>query len=253
MSTEIIKAHLNLYAVFQNLENLVERDGEMKELARDWDISIQFTVIGGPRAFLIFKNGTCVAGRGKCKSPSVILLFTSPAHLNRMFDNKGNPIPVKGFTKLGFLTKEFPKLTARLEYYLKPTPELLKDKNYLEMNTLFTLNTAAFAARELALLDPVGKMISSHMGHGVLQFEILPDGPSVYLDFAEGVIDVRKGKAPRPMAMMGMRSVTVANDFLNGKMDSFTAIASGDVVIRGQMPMLDGIGLILDRVPLYLS
>ena len=226
----------------------------MADLARDWDVSIQFTVIGGPRArFILSRTVRCTAGRGKCASPSVILLFTSPAHVNRMFENKGNPIPVKGFTRLEFLTKDFPKLTARLEYYLKPTDELLKDKAYLEMNTRFTLNTAAFAARELALLDPVGRMISSHMGHGVLQFEILPDGPAVYLDFSDDSIDVRKGKASRPMAIMGMKGVRVANDFLNGKLDAFTAIASGDVMIKGQMPMLDGIGLILDRVPLYLS
>ena len=253
MSVELIKANLNLYAVIQNLEDLVKYDREMADLARDWDVSIQFTVIGGPKAHIIFKNGACTVGRGKCKSPSVILLFTSPEHLNKMFDNKANPIPLKGFTKLGFLTKDFPKLTKKLEYYLKPTDELLKNKSYLEMNTRFTIQTAAFAVRELSLLDPIGIMASSHMGKGIVQFKIMPDGPGVYINYTDGDIEVKKGDAGRPMAMMGMRGMKIANDFLNGKMDAFTAIATGDVVIKGQTPMLDSMSLILDRIPMYLS
>lgn len=253
MSAELIKANLNLYAVIQNLEDLVKYDREMSDMARDWDVSIQFTVIGGPKAHIIFKNGVCTVGRGKCKSPSVILLFTSPAHLNKMFDNKANPIPLKGFTRLGFLTKDFPKLTKKLEYYLKPTDELLKNSTYLEMNTRFTVNTAAFALREIALLDSVGVLARPHIGKGIVQMKVMPDGPGVYLDFQSDDITVTKGDAAKPMAHMGMRGMKTANAFLNGKMDAFTAIASGDVTIKGQMPMLDSMSLILDRIPMYLS
>ncbi|MBP7586113.1 MAG: SCP2 sterol-binding domain-containing protein [Spirochaetes bacterium] len=253
MSFQLIKAHLNLYAVLQNLEDLVKYDREMSNLARDWDVSIQFSVIGGPKSHVVFKNGTCTVGRGKCKSPSVVLLFTSPEHLNKMFDNKANPIPVKGFTRLGFLTKEFPKLTKKMEYYLKPTDELLKDQSYLEMNTRLTVNTAAFALRELALLDPVGMLALPHIGKGIVQMKVMPAGPGVYIDFKDDDITVTKGDAARPMALMGMRGLKIANAFLNGKMDTFTAVASGDVMIKGQMPMLDSMSLILDRVPVYLS
>jgi len=253
MSFDLIKANLNLYAVIQNLEDLVAHDREMADMARDWDLSIQFTVAGGPKAHIIFKDGNCIVGRGKCQSPSIILFFTSPAHLNRMFDGKGNPIPLRGFTKIGFLTKKFPKLTEKLEYYLKPTDELLKDKNYLEMNTRFTINTAAFAAREIALLDPVGKMAASHMMNGKIQFKIFPDGPGVYIDFSDRDITVTKGEAQKPMAVMNLMGMKTANDFLNGKKDAFTAIAGGDVVIKGQTSMLDSLSLILDLIPKYLS
>ena len=64
----------------------------------------------------------------------------SEAHLNKMFDGNSNPIPLKGFTKLGFLDKEFSKVTDKLEYYLKPTPELLEDPNYLNINTNIYFN-----------------------------------------------------------------------------------------------------------------
>ena len=249
---ELIKANLNLYAVLRNLEDLVKYDPEMAELAADWDISLQFTVLKGPVAGVSFKNGECSVVRGRVKSPSVRLFFTSPAHLNKMFDNKANPIPLKGFTKLGFLMKDFPKLTERLEYYLKPTDELLKNKDYLEMNTRLTLNTAAYAVRELASLDSVGAVAARRIKDGVIQLLVSPGGPAVYISFEGGSVKIEKAVHEKPMAVMEMKGLKTANDFLNGRIDSFSAVASGKVLIKGQISMLDEMGLILDRIPLYL-
>ena len=139
---EKIKAGVNLYAVIKNIEQLVILDPEIKELVKDWNISIEFRVKKGPVASVRFKDGSCDVKRGKFDKTNVVLFFMSEAHLNKMFDGNANPIPLKGFTKLGFLDKEFSKVTDKLEYYLKPTPGLLKDPNYLNINTIFTLTTA---------------------------------------------------------------------------------------------------------------
>ncbi len=169
-----------------------------------------------------------------------------------MMEGTANPIPLKGFTRLGFLKKDFTKVTERFEYYLKPTAELLRDKAYLELNTRLTLHTAAFAVRELGLLDPVGKLIASQIGNGSVNLKILPHGPAVHVNFRNGDIKPGKGEAESPMAIMSMKNVKVANDFLKGKMDTFAAIAYGDVMIKGQIPMLESLSLILDRIPHYL-
>ena len=253
MSYQLIKANLNLYAVLKNLEDIAKYDEEIASLVKDWDVSVQFSVLNGPKAFIEFRNGVCTVGRGKYHNPSVILFFISPAHLNRMMDGKGNPIPLKGFTKLGFLKRDFTKVTEKLEYYLKPTDVLLKDEAYLALNTRLTLNTAAFAVSELGPLDPVGKLVTSNIGNGSVNLKVLPDGPGVYISFRGGYIEPGKGEADKPMAIMCMKNVKVANDFLNGKTDAFTAVASGDVMIRGQIPMLESLSLILERIPHYLS
>ena len=253
MNHELIKASLNLYAVLQNLEDLVAYDATVGNLAKAWNVAIQFSVFKGPAAYIEFKNGTCRVGRGHHAAPDVRLFFTSAAHLNRMMDGKGNPIPLKGFTRLGFLTKEFPKATDRLEYYLKPTDELLADEQYLALNTRMTLNTAAFAVRELAQLDPIARLNAAHIQDGTVLMKVLPDGPAAHVQFSSGDIQVFKGDVKRPMAMLLFRNFEIANRFLNGKMDVFTAVAAGDVMIKGQTPMLDSLGLILDRVPAYLS
>jgi hypothetical protein len=253
MNVELLKANLNLYAVLTNLEDLVAHDPETHEKAKGWHISIQFVVHGGPKAYVAFDKGVCTVGRGLHHHPKVVLVFTSPAHLNKMFASTANPIPVWGFTKLGFLTKDFTALTKRLEYFLKPTDALLKDPGYLALNTRFTLNTAAFAVPEIVKLDPVGQAAAAHLHKGVVVMKVLPEGPGVYLALHQGRIEAHKGLYDRPTSAMLMKDQATANAFLNGKSDTFTAVASGEVSIKGQLPLLDALSLVLDRVPHYLS
>ncbi|NQU51609.1 MAG: hypothetical protein HQ522_03625, partial [Bacteroidetes bacterium] len=138
MSYHLIKAGINLYAVIKNLEDLIALDEECRNLIKGKKLSIQFIVKNGPTAWVKFENDACQVGKGKMKSPNVKLWFKSPEHLNKMFDGDANPIPLKGYTKLGFLTKDFPKITDKLEYYLKP--ELVENPSaeYIAINTRFT-------------------------------------------------------------------------------------------------------------------
>jgi len=251
MSVDLIKAHINLHAILKNLEDLIKYDPEAKDLIKGKKISIQFNVKGGPKAAVIFGNDSCKVVKGKIKSPSVILWFTSPAHLNKMFDGKASPIPLKGFTKLGFLQKEFTKITGKLEYYLKPDEVENPDDAYLELNTRMTLVVAAFSLPAIAHYDKKAKITASHIPDGTIQMQVLPDGPAVNVVVKNGELEAFRGTAERPDAIMAMRDFKAANDFLNGKSNPFKAIASGEVIIKGVIPMLDNLSLILDKVQQY--
>ena len=253
MSVQRIKAGINLYAILKNLEDLVAFDPEAGEKVKGKNITIRFSVKDGPKAWVRFQNGICTVGQGNPGSSHVTLWFSSCEHLNKMFDGKANPIPLKGFTKLGFLQKEFTELTKRLEYFLRPEEVADPDEHYIKMNTMFTLTIAAFALPEIALYDERARYTASHLPDGSLQMSVLPEGPHVYLKIKKGEIEAGKGSLPAPSAMMLMKNAEVAIDFLNGKSDPFTAIALGDVMIKGQIPILDGINLILDRVIHYVS
>ncbi len=250
---DLVLAHLNLFAVLKNLEELVVRDPESARMTADWNETIQFTVMGGPQAFLSFSGGRCTVGRGAARKSTISLFFLSPRHLNRMFSEKANPIPVKGFLKLPFLAKKFPKLTERLEYFLKPTDALLKDPGYLALNTLFTLHTAAFAAAEMAAGEAFSRASTAGLGSGSVLLKVLPEGPAAHIEFDKGKITAKAGEAEKPAAFMYMKDLAVANAFLNQKMDAFAAIAKGEVAIWGQMPFLDALSRVLDRIPVYLA
>ena len=103
------------------------------------------------------------------------------------------------------------------------------------------------------MLEPTSKKIAAHIPAGVLQVEVLPAGPCLHLGFDKGGVSVAKGAAKRPMAKMVFKDFRVVNALLNGKLDGFLAVANGDVVLKGQLPMVDNLNLILDRVPRYLS
>lgn len=253
MSHQLIKAGINLYAVLKNLEDLIALDEESRNLIKDKNISIQFLVKNGPSAWVKFVSETCQVGQGKLKGANVKLWFKSPEHLNKMFDGDANPIPLKGFTKLGFLTKDFPKITDKLEYYLKPEEVENPSEEYIAINTRFTLTVAAFALSEIAKYNKKAKITASHIPNGKIQLRVLPNDPAIYLTVKDGVISATKGTTENPDAIMEMKNMQTANDFLNGKSNPFLAIASGDVIIWGITSMLDNLSLILAKVQKYVS
>ena len=252
MSYHLIKAGINLYAVLKNLEDLIALDEECQELIKNQNISIQFIVKNGPLAWVKFANRGCKVGQGKLKGAKVKLWFKSPEHLNKMFDGNANPIPLKGFTKLGFLTKDFPKITDKLEYYLKPEEVENPSEEYIAINTRFTLTVAAFALPEIAKYERKAKITASHIPNGKIQMRVLPNDPAVFLTVKDGVISAEKGICENPNSVMEMKDMQTANDFLNGKSNPFLAIACGDVIIKGITPMLDNLSLILDKVQNYV-
>lgn len=251
MSHQLIKAGINLYAILKNLEELVELDSTCQDLIKGKSLTVQFVVKNGPQGWVNFDNNHCTVGQGKIKNPSIKLWFSSPEHLNKMFDGNANPIPLRGFTKLGFLQNEFIQITDKLAYYLKPEDVSNPTEDYIKINTQFTLTVAAFSLSEIAKYDKKAKLTASHIPNGKVQLSVLPDGPSVHLIVEDGKISARKGAAEHPDAIMEMKDFQTANDFLNGKSNPFKAIALGDVMIKGQTPMLDSLSLMLDKVNQY--
>jgi hypothetical protein len=262
MSYEDIRARLNLFAVLPNLEDVVRDDPEMRALVAGTRVSVRFTVAGGPTTTVRFGDGACSVGSPPRKGesgqqgasgPTVHLAFASSSHLNKMFDGKGQPIPLWGFTHLGFLTKQFTQLTDRMAYYLTPTDELLEHPGYLAMNTLLTLNTAAFAVPVLLGHDSECVPLRHGLSQGTVVIKVLPDGPAVSLVCgASGVLPV-KGELTHPSALVLLKDMRTANDFLAGKLDTFVAAVTGDVQLRGRVAMVDTLALVLDRVGKYLS
>jgi hypothetical protein len=266
MSFEDIRARLNLFAVLPNLEDVVREDPEMRALVAGTRLSVRFTVTKGPGTTVRFAGGVCSVGPRPSRvevgepaapgagdsGPTVRLAFASAAHLNKMFDGASQPIPIWGFTHLGFLKKEFTELSDRMAYYLAPTEELLSHPEYLRMNTLLTLNTAAFAVPVLLGHDPECVPLRHGLSHGTIVIKVLPDGPAVSLVCgASGVLSV-KGELTHPSALVLLRDMQTANDFLAGKLDTFVAAVTGDVQLRGRVAMVDTLALVLDRVGKYL-
>lgn len=251
MKEALTLANINIFSILRNLEDLCELDGAMKELIKDKKISIEFNVKNGPRAVLGFKDGICKLQRGGGKS-DIKLFFKSPEHFNAMFDGKANPIPIKGFTKIGFLKNEFMQLTDKLSYYLKPTEDLLKDKNYFKINTILTFYAAFFALAEIGDNDSIGKLNAKRIPDGTISFYVT-EGPALFITAKAGYLEAKKGLLGNPRAAMSFSNLNAANLMLNGKIDSYTCMATGELKMKGFIPMLDNVNKLLGQVPEYLS
>jgi len=259
MSYDDVRARLNLFAVLPNLEDVVRDDPEMRALVSAARLTIRLTVARGPSTSVRFADGACAVGpelgpgAAGDPGPTVRLAFISPAHLNKMFDGASQPIPLWGFNRLGFLKNEFTELSDRMAYYLTPSDELLAHPGYLVMNTLLTLNTAAFAVPVLLAHDPECIPLRHGLTQGTVVIKVLPDGPAVSLVCgASGVLPV-KGELPHPSALVLLRDLPTASAFLNGKLDTFAAAVTGEVQMWGRVAMVDALALVLDRVPKYLT
>jgi len=253
MQDNLVKAHLNLHAVLPNLEELVEFDPEMTRLVGSWGVTVEFSVRQGPHAHISIHNGQCRVGRGPADRTDVKLWFKSPQHLNAMFDGKANPVPVKGFTRLGFMSNEFGKLTDRLEHYLRASDDVLADERVFAFVTRCMLYTAILGLAELAERDPAVSDLAAHTPNGTAEFKILPDGPAVHLTHRDGRFTAGKGPAEAPNVKMHFRDVRVCNDLLNGRMDAFAALGRGDVAITGFLPLADQLNAMLEYLEPYLK
>ncbi len=251
MKDQLTLASINLNAVLRNLEDLCKLDEEMKKLISGKNMRIQFQIRGGPNALLSFRDGTCSFKKGTEKC-DIKLYFKSPEHFNKMIDGKANPIPLKGLTKINFLKNEFIKLTNRLSFYLKPTEELLKDNKYFTINTILTSYTAFFALGEIGNNDKIGKLNSKRIPNGTILISVA-NGPSISINASNGHLDTSKEALNNPRSSMYFTNLEIANQLLNGKVDSYTCIATGQLQLKGYIPMIDNMNKILSQVPAYLS
>ena len=125
-----VKAAVYLHAVLRNIEQLCELDSRARSIVADSDTSVDFHIPGIQPLTLIFDHGSCTATTEPKTKPTISLVFASSKHFNGMIDGKANPIPIKGFTHIKFLTDEFTQITDRLTEFLRPTPEALKDPEF---------------------------------------------------------------------------------------------------------------------------
>lgn len=252
MSSDYTRAAIHLHAVLRNLEELCTIDGTARSLVSGKERSVGFVIRGGPRAWLSFAGGACIMSEREGPGP-IRLLFRSTGHFNRMMEGRGSPIPLGGFTRLGFLTTSFKELTKRLEHYLKPVKTQLDDPDFFRHHTRLLLNTAIYAVACIGNHDPVGQQIAKRIPDGVIAIRVKESGQEVFLQARGGSLTALKA-APEPAkSFMTFGTVQDAYDALSGQAGIHELIVRERLLLKGLLPMIQHMGDILAMVPGYLS
>ena len=244
-------AYINLYAVLGTIPYLCELDSEAKKLIEGENLSIGFSVKGGPCATLSFESGKCSLIRG-CESCTIKLPFSSPEKFNGMIDGTVTPIPTKGFTKIGFLLKKFMPLTDILSSYLRADREALKDPVFFEKSTKLMFHLIASAIAQIGNVDKVGRASASYIVDGAVKLGI---GNEMALTIAakNGKL-LAVHKAPKTFtSYMVFEDMKLARDLFDGRVNSVACVGEGKIRIGGMISQVDNLNRILDRVALYLA
>lgn len=245
-------AYINLYGIFGALENLCALDEDARALLTNKKpITIGIEVKGGPAATITFKNGRCRMedGIGPC---DIKLPFSSCEKFNGMIDGTVMPIPSKGFTHIGFLLKDFIKLTDLLTRYLRPDPEDLKDRRFFEISTSLLFYTISVAISQIGNNDEIGKFSAKHMVDGDIRLSI-KDGPKATIRIKDHRLLTIKKDTDNPRALMEFGSIDLARDLFDGNVNSIACVGEGKITMGGMISMVDNMNRILDLVGLYLA
>lgn len=251
MKDEKTLAFINFYAIFGALSELCRLDPEAAKLVFGKKISIGISVKNGPCGTLFFDDGKCTIAEG-ISGVDIKLPFSSCAKFNGMIDGTVTPIPSKGFTKIGFLTKCFIPLTDILTKYLRATDEALSDPNFMRISTYLTFYVVSEAISQIANNDPIGRASASYIVDGTAKLAI-GDELGVGIIAKDHILKTVHTMPESFMSYMVFGDVVLANQLFSGKVNSVACVGKGMIRIGGMISQVDNINRILDRVSLYLA
>ena len=252
---QTVLAHCNLFGVFGAIPELLRIDEDARKLVEKHRISIGFSIKDGPQATLHFENGSARLTEG-CHGCHIKLYFPSCKKFNDMIDGNGMPIPVSGFHRLGFLLKEFMKLTDILTAYLRPRDGALEDSDFLKKSTKLMLHVIAGAVAQIANVDSVGKFSASNIVDGDIALKIgdpSADGTAIAVRAKDHVLTVLPDVPDTTFSEMQFRDYETARALFDGKINAVAAVGTGKVRIFGMISQIDNVNRILDRVSIYLA
>lgn len=252
MKDTTVLARCNLYAVLGAIPHLLKLDPEAAALVAKKNVKVGFSVKNGPKATLIFKNGEAEMVKGT-EGCSIKLWFPSPEKFNALIDGAGTPIPVSGFHHIGFLLKEFTKLTDILSAYLRPEPEKLADPVFFERSTTLMLYVIGRAIVQIGNHDKVGMFSASNITDGKIKLGIGQD-LAVAIHCQENHLLFNPAPNHRGVtSSMTFADLKTARDLFDGNINAIAAVGMGQVRISGMVSQVDNINRILDRVAIYLA
>ena len=252
---QAVLAYCNLFGVLGAIPALLRISPEARALVEGHRISVGFFVKGGPCATLRFQNGEAELQEG-CTSCDIKLFFSSCEKFNGMIDGTASPLPVKGFHRLGFLLKNFTKLTDLLSSYLRPAEGAMEDPNFMIASTKLMLHVIAGAVAQIANHDRVGRFSASNIVDGDIKFTVgapQADGTAIVLRAKDHRLTVLPEVPESCFSEMAFADYATARALFDGKINAVAAVGTGKVRIFGMISQIDNVNRILDRVSVYLA
>lgn len=251
---EMLRASVYLKSVLALMEDLVAYDQASAAAIAGENLVLQFEVKAGPTAHLAIGDGRVRHGVGPHPRPDVRLSFKTPVLLNRLFAGEEvRPGIRKGFTRLKFLTNKFPILAERLSFYLEGEGQRADSPEAQRFLVRLGLHAMLAGLVAVAVDDPSLADTAASTPPGTLLVKVLPDGPQgSFAKVARGdgyeFVSTFDRPVERPNAVMEFANLDVARRLLDGQLSAVVAIGTGEVCIRGSLPLIEKVNVFLTRL-----
>ena len=250
-------ARLHLHAVLPALEDLAALSPEVRQLAANWPFSLRLQLLHGPAATLTSPgDGTLQVTPGHTAPARLVLTFLTANQLNRTFLNQGTfpPLPTAGAWRI-LNVQTFIKLTKHLDRILQAPPAALADESLRLLHLRLLFRVLVGATPIVAETDPVSRHSLGHTPPGTLELRVPALNLTGHLRWADGHLTSALGPAPSPGpdATITFVDLPTADDALLGRLDPNAAVGLGRVDIRGLVPLVDGLSVVMDRVEGYIK
>ncbi len=253
---EMVLARLHLKAILPLLEDIAAYDSTLQEYIADWNAVIQFqlkSLFSTTATALIFHEGKLKAYDGNYSGPKVTLTFKNARQLNEVFQGKSSKNPRPNLLALLHVNKlaQIEKVLGRLEHYLRPSEEHLRNEDFFAFCVKVSIYALAFGVKEVGEHDPELKVLAPNISNGTIEIKVA-QGPSAHLNIQKGKFYPARGPANKPNAVMEIQDLSTAWSMIQGNIDVFAAVGRGDIKLRGYIPLMEGVNPLLDRLSLYL-
>ncbi len=250
MKDPMTLAYVNLYALLGALPHLCALDAEAQRLIADTNMSVGFSVKGGPAATLVFSHGACTLREGVAGA-KIRASFATPERFNGMIDGTVTPLSPSVILHASFMTKTFTALTDRLAAYLRPAEGALDDPEFFRISTTLMLHVIAGAIAQLGNHDSVSRASASYIVDGQIRLDVT-GGPSAAVMAKDHHLTVCE-PTDDYFSYMRFDSMQTARDLFDGKINAVVAVGIGQVRVGGMISQIDNVNRILDRVAVYLA
>lgn len=260
---EHIRCRLYLYCVLAAIPKMLRKVPSARAIVGDESFSLQFATRSGLKATLRFNEGEAVFEADANTKADISLFFLSDRQVNKLFSQKGVsvPLPVRGWGQMHKL-KVFKEVADTLQFYLKPTAQLLKNPHALDAHVNLLLGLVVRALGQLARHEPESIQLLKKSPQGLATFRVntgndtdeLEIGESAWISYRHAGIECGFGTPPqKPDVCVSFRDPELALKALNDQIDVNAEVGMGTIRVQGLIPLADNLGYLMQRVPHYLD
>ena len=242
-------ARLYLRAVLPALPAFVRGDVAARRAVRAWRFAVRFASPSGVATTLAFRDGTPEIDPTRTGF-ALRLLFLSDRDVVRAFRRTGRPrvLPWGGLHHLARLSA-LAGLLARMDEVLNASPDETARQGWQALRVEILIGHLLPAAvAELGAHDPECRSALAPFGDFVAQVSA-PPLASGWIARRDEALTSGSGAAPDAADLqLVFRDPEVALSAIDGQVDHLAASVTGEISVRGMIPLADAIARAMEKV-----